>query len=298
MAVATAMRLLRFLAMVGLSLMLTGCGATGGTSKPLGSPACLPYRNPLAVGGIPGWSLRLIGLQPVYPGGRVALHSQGIPSASPGGWASARTVRFYLMADLKNVSWWDQSRSAAACIARHGSLWGQVAVHDGHFAWTGTVPRRVTEGHLWYVVAVADNGYYAVLNLADGTSSDVSMDRLAKPYQLTVWPGSGLPVRSVSDGAPNSLDPGEPFRLHGVGLSPSGSFLVRLDIRAPKFDSDANLGTVRAKAGHLDDTVDLPRVLNVEGVGRRTLSPRWSYELSLRSTNGRMVYYSLPVTVR
>lgn len=295
---AAVTRLLACIATVGLSMALTGCGATGGTSKPVGSPACLPYRNPLAVGGIPGWSLRLTGLQPIYPGERVALHSQGISSASSGGWASARTIRFYLMADQKNVSWWDQSRSAASCIARHGSLWGQVAVQDGHFAWTGTVPRSVTEGHVWYVVAVADNGYYAVLNLADGTSSDVSMYRLAKPYQLTVWPGSGLPAGSAADGAPNSLDLGEPFRLHGVGLSPSGPFLVRLDIRAPAFDSDANLGTVRAKAGHLDDTLELPRVLNVEVVGRRTLSPSWSYKLSLWSTNGRMVYYSLPVTVR
>ncbi len=295
---ALVTRLLACLATVCLSMVLTGCGTTSGTSRPVGSPACLPYRNPLAVGGIPGWSLRLTGLQPIYPGERVALHSQGISSASPRGWASARTVRFYLMTDLKNVSWWDESRRAASCIARHGSLWGQMAVQDGHFAWTGTVPGSVTEGHVWYVVAVADNGYYAVLTLADGTSSDISTYRLAKPYQLTVWPGSRLPAGSAAGGAPNSLDPGEPFRLHGVGLSPSGSFLVRLDIRAPRFDSDANLGTVRAKAGHLDDTVDLPRVLNVEGVGRRTLSPNWSYTLSLWSTNGRMVYYSLPVTVR
>lgn len=64
------------------------------------------------------------------------------------------------------------------------------------------------------------------------------------------------------------------------------------------FDSDANLAVVRVEAGHLDDTLELPRVLNVVGVGRRTLIPSWSYELSLWSTNGRVAFYSLPVTVR
>jgi len=299
--VVSATKLLALIATIALALVsLAGCSATASTSRPVGSPACLPYRSPLDVGGPPGWSLRMTGLQPIFPGEHVVLHSWGPPSQvsnSPAGWVGAQTVRFYLMADLKNVFWWDQSRSAESCISRHGFFWGRAGVQEGDFSWTGTVPKSVTEGHVWYVVVVGDNGYYAVLNLADGTSNDVSMDRLAKPYQLTVWPGSGIASSSAAGGTLNLLDIGDLFHLRGDGLLPTGSFLIRLEIQAPTFDSDANLGLVRAKAGYLDDTLLLPRVLNVEGVGRRTLSPTWSYQLSLWSTNGRMVYYSLPVTL-
>lgn len=294
-----ATRFLALTATAALSLAsLAGCTTSTSNGGSVGSPSCLPYHSPLAVGPGPSpWGLRMVALQPIFAGAHVTLDGVSPPAQNAnmhGGWNTAKYVRFYVVADLADVMPYGQSPNTQSCISRHGFFWGQETVRDGNFTWAGTVPSRVTSGHSWYVVAVGDNGFYATLNLADGDPNDLSMYRLSKPYSLVVWPGT----EAKPSGTPDSLEIGKLFHLIGRGLSPTGPLLVRLEVQAPGgFDSDADLGVVHVRAGRLDGTLTLPRSLKVLGVGRRTLSPAWSYQLSLWSTNGKLIYYSLPVVL-
>ena len=281
--------------------LLAGCqqqatSPNGTDIQRVASPSCMPYRSSLAQGPVALWGIGLKGLQPIFPGERLTIMSYGPTSAIPkGGWSSAKSVEFYVVADLKNVMWFGEQKDVRACLSRHGVLWGRTDVKNGTFQFTGSVPERVTEGHTWYVVAVGENGFYYALDLADGTPPDQSMYRLAKPYTLAALPAGAL---GTPGSAEDVLEPGQLFQLRGKGLRQNGALLVRLGIRSPTFDSDATIGTVRVEGGELHATLELPREPEVLGVGRRSLSPSWSYDLTLWSTNGKMVYYSLPVTLR
>lgn len=298
----SAMRPFHLLACACL-VLLAGCQAHATSpgapqGQPAGSPACLPYRSSLAQGPVSIWGLRLEALQPVFPGEALTLVSSG-PRTAPlngeGGWSGAKRASFYIVADMKNVMWFGTSAGARACLSRHGVLFGRTDVTNGSFRFTARLPKSVTEGHDWYVVAVGDNGFYYVEYLANGKPGDQSMYRLAEPYTLTAWPGA---AQSAPGGAKDVLEPGKPFQLRGKGIRPNGALLVRLDIRSPRFDSLATIGTIRVRGGELRATVELPKEPEIEGIGRRSLSPSWSYDLSLWSTNGKVVYYSLPVRLR
>ncbi len=295
-----ATRFLALTATVALSLVsLAGCTTSTSNGGSVRSPSCLPYHSPLAQGPGPSpWGLRMVALQPIFAGEHVRI--DGIsPSAQNanlhGGWNSAKYVDFYVLGDLADVMPYGRSPNAKSCISRHGLFWGRTTVRDGNFTWTGTVPKRVTSGHSWYVIAVGDDGFYATLNLADGDLNDQSMYRLSKRYSLVVWPGTEAKAASIA--TPNLLRIGRLFHVVGNGLSPNGPFLVRLEIQSTEFEADADLGVVHVQAGRLDGTLMLPRAVKVLGVGRRTLNPAWSYRLSLWSTDGKMIYYSLPLAL-